>query len=354
MKKAMKIVSLMLALCLCLGGLAACQEQPGNTEPAGTAVEDVKINLSSVTIEVGQTHQIQARVDPATADQTVTYVSSAPSVASVDANGLVTAVGEGTAEITVSAGDKSKVCTVTVEPAATEPDPVEAINGFVPFAYGGLLGGEGGTYHPVTMTAVGDNAVSFYGKGGFSWPDTVNMEKPSAMGGYYNSELNLDGLTFTWRLDKAMDFSGDHWYVIALEDRCQFFNSWDGSDPTKTLFIMIAINGDNIALQPHYRDVIDLGESWSYLGKSQGVPYQSGDTITIQFNKVEGGYEISLNDVVQIFDNTKSSLITVTSDLFPNDKVWLMTAAHIGNPGTQYEGEYGYTLGLISDGKADE
>lgn len=349
--KTIRILSVLLVVCMCLGVMAGCQNQPtGPNNPATNAVQDVKINLSSVTLEVGETHKIEVRVEPATADQKVTYKSSAEAVATVDGTGLVTAVAEGTAEITVAAGEKSKVCTITVKPAKVEPPKVDEVNGFLPFSYGGLLGSEGGTYNPVTITAVGDNAASFYGKGGFSWPDTANMEKPSAMGGYYNSELNLDGLTFTWKLDKAIEFNGDHWYVIAIEDRCQLFNSWDGADPTKTLFLMIAIGDGNIALQPHYRDVIDLGESWSYLGKSQGVPYQAGDTITIQFNKVDGGYEISLNGVVQVYDNIKSSVISITSELFPNDKVWLMTAAHIGNPDNQYDGEYGYTLGLVNDG----
>lgn len=350
MKKATKIVSVLLALCLC--GLTACQKQPGNTDSSGTVVEDVKINLSGVTLEVGQTHQIQARVEPEDADQTVTYSSENEAVATVDASGLVTAVSEGTANITVSAGDKSKVCVVTVNPVPVEPAVPDEVNGFLPFRYGGLLGSEGGTYYPVTVTPVGDNAASFFGQGGFSWPDTANMEQPSAMGGYYNSELNLDGLTFTWKLDQAMDFNGDHWYVIAIEDRCQLFNSWDGADPTKTLFLMIAIGDGNIALQPHYRDVIDLGEGWSYLGKSQGVSYQPGDTITIRFDKVEGGYEISLNGEIQVYDNIKSSVISITESLFPQDKVWLMAGAHIGNPDDQYTGEYGFTLGLISDGKS--
>ena len=346
--KMKKALSILLVVCMCISLMAGCQWLPAEpTEPAGVEVEDVKINLAAATIKVGETHKIEVRVEPAEADQTVTFTSSDEAVATVDATGLVTAVAEGVAEITVTAGDKSKVCTVTVAPAPVVPDEPEEVNGFVPFLYGGLLGGEGGTYYPVTVTAVGDNAASFYGKGGFSWPDTVNMDKPSAMGGYYNSELDMDGLTFTWRMDKAIEFNGDHWYVIAIEDRCQLFNSWDGSDPTKTLFLMIAISDGKIALQPHYRDVIDLGEAWSYLGKSQGVPYQNGDTVTIQLNKVEGGYEISLNGVVQVYDNIKNSVISITSELFPNDKCWLMTAAHIGNPGAQYEGEYGYTLGLL-------
>lgn len=352
MKMYARSVSILLVMCLLLSAFAGCRNQPGSNDPTDAAVEDVKINLSAVTLKVGETHKIETRVEPAAADQKVTYTSGAPTVATVDATGLVTALAEGVAEITVTAGEKSKVCTVTVQPTATVPPVPETVNGFVPFQYGGLLGGEGGTYYPATATPVGDNAVSFYGKGGFSWPDTVNMEKPSAMGGYYNSELDLNGLTFTWKLDKAIEFKGDHWYVIAIEDRCQLFNSWDGSDPAKTLFLMIAIGDGNIALQPHYRDVIDLGESWSYLGRSQGVPYQPGDTITIQFNKVEGGYEISLNGEVQIYDNIQTSVLSVTAELFPQDKVWLMAAAHIGNPDNQYDGEYGYTLGLVSNGTA--
>lgn len=354
MKNVTKIISIILAACLCVGMLAGCQNNPDSTTTGApnNAVTDVKINLSAVTLKVGETHKIQVRVEPATADQTVKFVSDKPDVASVDENGLVTANAEGTAQITVSAGEKSKTCVVTVNPAPVEPPKAESVNGFLPFAHGGLLGSEGGTYHPVTVTAVGDNAASFFGKGGFSWPDTANMEKPSAMGGYYNSELNLNGLTFTWKLDQAIDFNGDHWYVIAIEDRCQLFNSWDGADPSKTLFLMLAISDGNIALQPHYRDVIDLGEGWSYLGKSQGVSYQPGDTITISFNKVDGGYEISLNGEVQVYDNIKSSVISVTADLFPQDKVWLMAGAHIGNPDNQYTGEYGFTLGLVSDGKA--
>ena len=341
-----KIISVLMVLCMICTCFAGCQKPDTPTEPE--EVESVKINLASVTLDIGATEQLSVKVEPSNVTQDVTYASSDAAVATVDANGLITAVAVGTAKITVTVGGKSAECEVTVKDPNYEPDVAE-VNGFKPFAWGGLLGAEGGDYYPVTVTPVGDNAVSFYGKGGFSWPDSRNMKKPSAMGGYYNSELDLDGLTITWRLDKDMDFNGDHWYVIALEDQCQFFNSWDGADPTKTLFFMLNFDGERACLQPHYRDVIDLGEGWSYLGKSGGVPYKHGDTLTIKFVKEAEGLTVYLNGELQTYDVINSPYIKIISDLFPNDKVWLMAAAHIGNPEDQYTGEYGYTLGIVAE-----
>lgn len=68
---------------------------------------------------VGATRQITATIEPADADdKTVTWSSSNESVATVDGNGLITFVGEGTATITAktSNGIEATV-TVTVNPA---------------------------------------------------------------------------------------------------------------------------------------------------------------------------------------------------------------------------------------------
>lgn len=343
MRKRKKLWIMLPIVCLCLGILSGC---------GAKKVEEVKLNQPSITLKAGETYQLAAKVLPGEAPQEVTFSTSDSNVATVDSTGNVTAVGEGTAVIRAAAADREASCTVTVEAAAKAPEELpkaEAVNGFKAFVPGGLLGGEGGEYHPVTVSAVGDNAVRFSGKGGFSWPDTVNMPIPSAMGGYYDGELALDGLTFTWKLDQAMEFEGDHWYVVALEDRCQLFNSWNGEDPSKTLFIMIGMGEGKVYLQPHFRDVIDLGEGWSYLGKSEGVDYAAGDTVTVRLEKAEEGYCIYLNGQLQTFDNINSAYITVIPELFPEEKVWLITAAHIGNPDAQYEGEYAYTLGLVRE-----
>ena len=77
-------------------------------------VESVSLNLTEITIEVGETEALVATVNPDNADdKTVTWSSSDEAVATV-ADGVVTAIAEGSAVITASAGGKSASCTVTV------------------------------------------------------------------------------------------------------------------------------------------------------------------------------------------------------------------------------------------------
>jgi arabinan endo-1,5-alpha-L-arabinosidase len=84
------------------------------------AVTKVKLNKSKKTIRVGQTYQLKATVSPTNAtNQNVTWKSSNKKVATVDANGLVTAKKKGTAVITVTTEDGSYTaqCKITVKKA---------------------------------------------------------------------------------------------------------------------------------------------------------------------------------------------------------------------------------------------
>lgn len=67
------------------------------------------------TTTAGSTFQLKATVTPANTTDTVIWTSSAPTVASVDQNGLVTALSAGTAKITAKASNfAEKTLTVTV------------------------------------------------------------------------------------------------------------------------------------------------------------------------------------------------------------------------------------------------
>ena len=78
-------------------------------------VTGVKLNKNTTTIKVGGTETLTATVEPANAtNKAVTWSSDNISVATVDANGLVTAVAEGSATITVTTEDGSKTATCTV------------------------------------------------------------------------------------------------------------------------------------------------------------------------------------------------------------------------------------------------
>lgn len=78
----------------------------------------VTLNKTTTSIKVGANETLTATVTPEGASQTVTWTSSDDTKATVDANGKVTAVAEGTATITAkTANNKSATCTVTVTTA---------------------------------------------------------------------------------------------------------------------------------------------------------------------------------------------------------------------------------------------
>lgn len=80
------------------------------------AVTGVTLNKTDLSLVEGDTFQLEATVSPADAtDKTVTWSTSNAGVATIS-NGLVTAVGEGSATITATAGGKSATCSVQVSP----------------------------------------------------------------------------------------------------------------------------------------------------------------------------------------------------------------------------------------------
>ncbi len=79
-------------------------------------VVNVEISPLEAGLSPGGTLQMSAAVVPAWADDTaVDWRSSDEAVATVDGNGLVTAVGPGTCEIVASAGGYEDRCIITVE-----------------------------------------------------------------------------------------------------------------------------------------------------------------------------------------------------------------------------------------------
>ena len=98
-------------------------------------VTGVELNHDSLSLEVGETYDLVAEITPDDAtDTTVTWSSDDEQVATVDNDGVVTAVAAGTTTITVTAtngtdvtsDDKTATCTVTVTDSDTptpDPDP---------------------------------------------------------------------------------------------------------------------------------------------------------------------------------------------------------------------------------------
>ena len=102
-------------------------EKPGETTPGQddetqVPLESITMSQTAMTMEEGSQKSLYVVYHPGytTEDKTVTWISSNPSVATVDSRGLVTSYAAGTTTITAKVGTKSASCVVTVIPKATQ------------------------------------------------------------------------------------------------------------------------------------------------------------------------------------------------------------------------------------------
>ena len=112
------------------GSSAWYNEENVKLASATVAVTGVTVAPATLTLEVGQTGALTATVAPATAtNKAVTWTSSAPAIATVDASGTVKGIAPGTATITVKTADggKTATCAVTVKAAAAPAVKVTGI-----------------------------------------------------------------------------------------------------------------------------------------------------------------------------------------------------------------------------------
>ncbi len=87
------------------------------------SVTGVSLNKTSLALEIGSSEQLTASVQPENAEnKSVAWASSDASVASVAEDGTVTALAEGSAQITVTTADGAKTasCTVSITAPPTE------------------------------------------------------------------------------------------------------------------------------------------------------------------------------------------------------------------------------------------
>lgn len=112
------------------GSSAWYNEENVKLASATVAVTGVTVAPAALTLEVGQTGALTATVAPATAtNKAVTWTSSVPAIATVDASGTVKGIAPGTATITVKTADggKTATCAVTVKEAAAPAVKVTGI-----------------------------------------------------------------------------------------------------------------------------------------------------------------------------------------------------------------------------------
>lgn len=140
----------------------------------------VTLNISSATLtEVGQSLQLAAMVfdldGEAIPGAPVTWSSSNPAVASVDDTGLVTAVFNGTTQITASSGDARDSARISVDISGTGPRP------------------------SIDREAL----IAFYNEtGGPGWTNRSNWVSNTPIGTWYGVTADDDGRVVELRLSE--------------------------------------------------------------------------------------------------------------------------------------------------------
>lgn len=113
----MRKLSLILFASLLVLVLGSCDDDPISTIP--TEPTGLTLTPTVATLKVGSTTQLTATVEPHDRTFTVSFTSDNEQIATVNADGLVKAVAEGTAHITARVGHLTQKCVVTVSNSAT-------------------------------------------------------------------------------------------------------------------------------------------------------------------------------------------------------------------------------------------
>ncbi|EEY82737.1 bacterial group 2 Ig-like protein [Bacteroides sp. 2_1_33B] len=175
--------------------LAIMAEFKPVSTPPGTdvAVTGVSLNITSKALAVGESFALQAKVTPNNATmKTVSWSSSDETVATVDADGVVTALKIGTCKITVATddGNKTASCVVTVSGTVSIE---QIINDHQIYCERGAI-----TVHParpISIRIIAVTGVSLYGD------SIIGTTRIPVSTGIYLIEINENGKRITVKVN---------------------------------------------------------------------------------------------------------------------------------------------------------
>lgn len=213
----------------------------GETPESGSpenAVDMIVFDLSRLTVVPGATHSLTVDFEPFDAvDKTLVWNSSNPSVASVDASGVIKTLADGTSTITaIAVGGATATCTVTVKSCVVPS--VDYIADGVNYGKGIAIGDVVWApvncgYEAPTDTYKGYPYGKLYQWGrkygqGYDWhdasyPSSDNLVEGPVMPSVGNAEENKDKFYF--------NSASNTWSKVQMDN---LWNSGTSSNPVKT------------------------------------------------------------------------------------------------------------------------
>ena len=274
------------------------------TVNANVPVTSVSLNKTAATLtSKGATVQLTATVSPNNAtDKSVTWKSSNTSVATVSSSGLVTAVGSGTATITVTtnSGSKKETCNVTVSIndgwtyASSLPSNVTSTNYEIQYQniyekYSASSPGSG-------WVATGTNKTDYIESGG----TYVNYGKPLATS---NTVKLVDTFYyhFCWGKDNSANYAQTTDYVhydeCRLKNVTEYSQAPDWGDSSYTYYKLRWSDGSDVYCNTEKGTCFENGAYGSHGNRSlvwyKAYVYQNYTAQTLNLYRKTGDWTTS-------------------------------------------------------------
>ncbi|MFS4493972.1 PQQ-dependent sugar dehydrogenase [Maribacter sp. 2308TA10-17] len=245
-------------------GALASQVIPGNVLspfiPDMVAVSGISLSPTTLTLSESQTAMLNPTIVPSGAsDQSVSWSSSDAAIASVDTNGLVTGISEGTATITVTTNDGGFTSQATIEVTSTVPNTCTASGSILMERYDDISG-----------IAISDlTSAANYPENPSSTSELSLFEIPKNMGNNYGVRV-----------------SG---YLCAPETGVYYF--WVAGNNHSEISLSTSSNAaDKVRIASH--EAYASNRQWDKFPsqKSQGIVLTQGDTYYIEALMKEGTF----------------------------------------------------------------
>lgn len=290
-----------------------------------TSVSDVTLNKTSITLDKGKSTTLTATVKPSDAsNKAVTWSSSNTSVATVNNSGKISAIGKGTAVITVKSKDtgKTATCKVTVNVPVTGV----SISGAADVALD--FNNVKNKYYQCSVSVVPSDAsnksvtfkssdtsvatVSSTGKITALKRGTATITVTTADGGYTDKII-----VYVYKSDASIPEGGNVWYKIRSAVNYNYMI--DVTNGSTYNGAKLKLRSDSTAHSPYFQFhdyvskyggicVVPKANSGSFVmdanrGSSYSEPLKTGNLIDL-WDLTAGDYDACTFEIVRLWDNT--------------------------------------------------